>query len=362
MVRGGRKRRSPRLTRILQLFSLRGGAQPEPFLDDTGRIVAGSISEKLRLDVNGTEQGMFIRSRSPELPVLLYLHGGLPEYFLTEHYASPLEDFFTVVWWEQRGSGMSYRRESARETITVAQIISDTFVVTDYLRRRFGKETIYLLGHSGGSFIGIQAAHQSPERYAAYIGMAQMVDQLQSEILAWNYMIDRFRDSGDARMVRRLQAAPVTVSSGTPKQYLAVRDRAMHRLGVGTTRTMRSVITGVFLSSLMSPQYTWAEKARLWQGKRAAGVSALWGEMISTDLSDAVRALAVPAFFLHGRHDYTCSFELARDFVAGLQAPAKGFYTFELSAHTPILEEPGRAATILREDVLTGSPSCADRR
>jgi len=360
VVRGGKRRRSPRLTRILQLFSLRGGAQPEPFLDGTGRVLAGSISEKLYLDVNGTRQGMIIRSRTPELPVLLYLHGGLPEYFLTEHYTSPLEDFFTVAWWEQRGSGMSYRRDGAPETITAAQLISDTFAVTDYLRRRFGKEYIYLLGHSGGSFIGIQAAHQSPERYAAYIGMAQMVDQLQSEILAWTYMIERFRDSGDAKMVRRLQAAPVTASAGTPRQYLAIRDRAMHKLGVGTMRSMGSVVTGIFLSSLTSSQYTWAEKARLWQGKRAAGVSALWEEMISTDLSDMVRALAVPAFFFHGRHDYTCSYDLAREFVAGLRAPAKGFYTFELSAHTPILEEPGRAATILREDVLTGSQTCAD--
>ena len=50
---------------------------------------------------------MFIQSTDPAHPVLLCLHGGLPEYFLTERYPTGLEKDFTVVWWEQRGAGLS---------------------------------------------------------------------------------------------------------------------------------------------------------------------------------------------------------------------------------------------------------------
>jgi hypothetical protein len=46
---------------------------------------------------------MFIRSRDPAHPVLLFLHGGMPEYFLTERYPLGLENDFMVAWWEQRG-------------------------------------------------------------------------------------------------------------------------------------------------------------------------------------------------------------------------------------------------------------------
>lgn len=46
----------------------------------------GRISEKAFADINGVRQGMFIQSNDPAHPVLLYLHGGLPEYFLTERY------------------------------------------------------------------------------------------------------------------------------------------------------------------------------------------------------------------------------------------------------------------------------------
>lgn len=334
--------------------------RPEPLMDDTGRIVPHAISEKRFLDVNGTRQGMFLRGRDPGNPVLLYLHGGLPEYFLQERRPTALEDCFTVAWWEQRGAGISYSSSLPRTSMTTEQFIDDTVSVTHYLRNRFGKDRIYLMAHSGGSFIGIQAVSRQPELYAAYIGMAQMVDQLRSERLAYEFLVAEFEKRHDHRMLKRLAAAPVSEAHGTPKRYLAVRDKAMHRLGVGTTHDMRSVITGVFLPSLASPQYSLAEKVGLWRGKLASGVSALWDDMLSTDLAERVPSLDVPTYFLHGVFDHTCSYDLARDYLQRLQAPVKGFYTFEHSAHSPIFEEPEKAGQIMREDVLNAMARLAD--
>ena len=181
---------------------------------------------------------------------------GMPDYFLTQRYPTGLEDYFTVVWWEQRGSGISYSTDIAPETMTVEQLISDTLAVTNYLRNRFGQEKIYLMGHSGGTFIGIQAAARAPELYYAYIGVAQMSYQLKSERLAYEYMLQQFQENGNLKMVRKLEAAPVTMTDGTPDAYLALRDEAMHSLGIGTTHDMNSVITGIFLPSLTFRGYT----------------------------------------------------------------------------------------------------------
>ena len=62
---------------------------------------------------------MFIEGKDAAHPVLLRLHGGLPEYFLTERYPTGLENDFTVVWWEQRGAGLSYSRGVPPETMTL---------------------------------------------------------------------------------------------------------------------------------------------------------------------------------------------------------------------------------------------------
>jgi pimeloyl-ACP methyl ester carboxylesterase len=303
---------------------------------------------------------MFIKSKDASHPVLLYLHGGMPDYFLTQRYPTGLENDFTVVWWEMRGSGISYSPDIPSETMTQEQMISDTLEVTNYLRRRFGKEKIYLMGHSGGTFIGIQTAARAPELYCAYIGVAQISNQLRSEKLAYDYMLQRFKQIGNKEMVRKLEAAPVTMTDGTPDAYLALRDEGMHSLGIGTIHDMNSVITGILLPSFTSREYTLTEKVNMWRGKAHSGVALLWNKMLTTDLSSQVPELDLPVYFFEGIYDYTVSYTEARSYFEKLKAPIKGFYTFEHSAHSPLFEEPEKMQKILQQDVLAGMNGLAD--
>ncbi len=217
------------------------------------------------------------------------------------------------------------------------------------------------MGHSGGTFIGIQAAARAPELYHAYIAVAQITDQLQSEQLAYEYMLTQFKANGNTKMIERIAAAPVTRAGGTPDAYLAVRDDAMHTLGIGTTRDMKSVLTGVFLQSWQHPEYTLGEKINMWRGKFHSGASILWDTIVATDLAEQVPELELPVYFFHGVYDYTCSYTLAQAYFEQLDAPLKGFYTFSESAHSPIFEEPQKARKILQEDVLRGDNALADR-
>jgi len=343
---------------ILLIICSPGKIKPIP--GENGRPVKGSLSEKVFLNLGGAEQGMFIKSRDTANPVLLYLHGGMPDYFLTKKYPTGLEDLFTVVWWEQRGSGISFNKTLRPESMNAEQMIADTKELTNYLRKRFGKEKIYLMGHSGGTFIGIQTAQKFPELYHAYIGVAQMADQLKSEILAYDYMLDKFRESGHMKMVRKLEAAPVSITTGVPEAYRILRDPAMHSLGIGTTRDMKSVVTGIFLPSLACPEYTLTEKLNLWIGKSKSGISVLWDDMISTDLAIRIPELAIPVYFFEGIFDYTCCYSVAKSYFDNLKAPVKGFYTFDKSAHSPLFEEPEKMKQILLNDVLKAGNSLAD--
>lgn len=348
------------LITLLAVLLLISPGKPKPIVDQNGSPVAGSISEKVFVEINGIRQGMFIKSTDASHPVLLYLHGGMPDYFLSERYPTGLEEIFTIVWWEQRGSGISYSDNIPPETMTMEQLIADTIAVTNYLRQRFGQEKIYLMGHSGGSFIGIQAAAQAPELYHAYIGQAQMAHQLRSEVEAYNYMLGKFRADGNTQWVQKLEAAPVSIENGMSESYPAIRDFAMHSLGVGTMREMDSVITGILIPSFLSRDYTLAEKLNMWRGKSGAGISVVWERMLTMDLSKAVPALEIPVYFFEGIHDYTCTYQQAKSYFEKLKGPVKGFYTFEQSAHSPMFEEPEKMQRILREDVLQGTNTLAD--
>jgi len=287
----------------------------------------------------------------------------MPEYWLTQQYPTGLEEFFTVVWWEQRGAGLSYDPDIPSKTMTVQQFVDDTLEVTRYLRRRFDQEKIYLLGHSWGSFIGIQAAAQAPELFHAYIGMGQIADQLQSEQLAYEFALSYYKEISDLQMVSKLEAAPPTMTVPLPANYEAIRDAYMHTAGIGTTHEMNSVITGIFLPSLSFREYTLAEKMNLWRGKVYSRSSdfGLWESMLTTDLIQQVTELDIPVYFFHGQYDYTCAYPLAKAYFDQLQAPLKGFYTFEESAHSPLFEEPEKTVNILIQDVLIRKISLADK-
>lgn len=334
--------------------------KPKPFLNKNGSVLEGSISEKVFLTIGGIKQGMFIKGKNISNPVLLYLHGGMPDYFLTQRYPTGLEEYFTVVWWEQRGSGISYSADIPHESMTLEQMVSDTKEVTNYLRKRFVQEKIYLMGHSGGTFIGIQAAARFPELFHAYIGVAQMSNQLESEKLAYEYMLREFKANGNDRMVRKLEAAPVSLEKGIPKAYLALRDIAMHQLGIGTMRNMHSVISGILLPSLMCHDYSIGEKFNMWLGKSHSGVSTLWNTMLSTNLGNDLTDFKIPIYFFHGLYDYTVSYTLAKAYYEQIHAPVKGFYTFVQSAHSPLFEEHQKMGHIIRKDVLSGVSTLAD--
>jgi hypothetical protein len=98
------------------------------------------MPERVRVNLNGLEQGMFIRAKDRTKRVRLYRHGGMPECFLT---------------------------------------------------RRFGEDCIYLMGHSGGSFLGMHAVARAPELDHAHISVARMANQLRSEKRADDYMLER---------------------------------------------------------------------------------------------------------------------------------------------------------------------------
>ena len=56
--------------------------------------------------------------------MLLYLHGGMPGHLPEQGIPYWFEDLFTVAWWEQRGSGISYSPDIPKDSLTVEQFVA----------------------------------------------------------------------------------------------------------------------------------------------------------------------------------------------------------------------------------------------
>ncbi len=339
--------------------------KPEQFVDASGKPLVGSISEKTFVSIGGVKQGMFIRSKNIDNPVLLYIHGGpaFPNYFLIDKYNPGLEDYFTVCYWEQRGGGLSYSEEVSIESMNFNQLASDAIEVTNYLRERFGKEKIYMMAHSGGTPFAIMAAAKAPELYYAYIGMAQITNQAQSEKIAYKYMLDQYTSQNNTKAIAEFKKYPLLDSDSyiIPFYKSLTRDESMHSLGIGTMRNMRSVFKGVFIPVWMCKAYTFGEKWNIWKSKFSfIKKTKLIDELFATDIPSVVTKLEIPVYFFSGKYDLTVNHDLSKAYLDSLQAPMKGFYTFNESAHSPIFEEPEKLKEILLNDVLKGTTKLAD--
>jgi pimeloyl-ACP methyl ester carboxylesterase len=350
---------------LLSVLLFKSPGKVTLFLDEYGNVLENSISEKTFVKINGVKQGMFIRGENVDNPVLLFVHGGpgMPEYFLAEKYKTDFEKYFTVCYWEQRGAGLSYSSKLSSNDITVSQLVSDTSAVAKYLRERFGKDKIYLLCHSWGSFIGIQSAAANPELYYAYIGMGQITDTVKSERLAYNYMIKQYTADGNNKVVNNLKKFDILSDKSVVNSYMSssLRDEAMHKLGIGTMYNMKSVVSGVFLPVMNCSAYTVSEKINIWRAKAFLNSSTdLRQEMIDTDISSKVTELKIPTYFISGIYDYTVNYKLSEEYLKKVKAPVKGFYSFKNSAHSPLFEEPEQFIKIMINDVLTGGVSGAD--
>ena len=334
------------------------------FADESGNIIQGSISEKIFIDVNGTSLGMFIMAKNRNKPVLLFLGGGpaIPEYLLEIDNPSGLENEFVVCYPSYRGTSLSYNRNTAIESMTVEQYIDDVVEITNYLRNRFGQEKIFLIGHSFGTYVAINTVYRHPELYHAYIAMAQITNQNESEILAHNYMYEQYRALGNARMIKRFKEWPM-VTSEDVRRYCttsSLRDTAMHDLGFGTTRTMRSVISGIFFPSLRHTVYTPAERINIWRGRAFAQTTPVAVSHLSFNAFSEIPEINTPVYFFAGVYDYTCCYSLQKEYFEQIQAPLKAFYTFHNSAHSPLFEEAKKAIEILSKDVLKGQKTLTD--
>jgi pimeloyl-ACP methyl ester carboxylesterase len=331
--------------------------KPEPFLDNKGRYLIGSISEKTFVKIGGIRQGMIIRSKNNHNPVLLYIHGGpaFPNYFLFEKYKPGLEDQFTVCYWDQRGGGLSYSPDIPLETMTFEQLTSDAIEVSNYLCRRFGKEKIYLMAHSGGTPIAVLAVAKAPQLYHAYIGMAQITNQSESERIAYQYMVAQYTAKGNSKALGELKKFPILDNEATLIRFFKspLRDKTMHELGIGTMRNMKSVLIGVFIPVWTCKAYNIREKFNIWISKiKFVKKAKFIDELFEMDLPSLFPKLDIPIYFLSGKYDLTVNIDLSKAYLERLQAPLKRFYTFENSAHSPLFEEPEKVMEIFTTDIL----------
>lgn len=294
------------------------------------------------LELGGVRQFISIRAAKPNLPLLLYLHGGpgdaaLP---LMWKYNSGLEESFTVVVWEQRGAGKSYYPFGATEQLCIDRFVQDTHALAELLLKRFHQPTLFLAGHSWGSVLGVLFCKQYPHLVRAYIGCGQVVNMRKSLALAYDYAVQHSTGKTAARLA---QIDCAYTSQHWLQDLLFVTKQVVKCKGslYGATNYNRFVRDFLF-----SKEYTLKDLLNREKGALQS-IRVLWQELMQLSFEDTT-AFAMPVIFIEGEYDYHVSSALVKAYYDTITTE-KAFYLFDKSCHFPQWSEPERFNVLLSE-------------
>ncbi|HEY1890162.1 MAG TPA: alpha/beta hydrolase [Steroidobacteraceae bacterium] len=322
--------------------SQRGDESPRAVIAAAEALPPGGIDELRTVEIGGVPQWLSIRGANRSNPILLFIHGGPGAPIMPESWTfqRPWEDYFTVVQWDQRGAGKTFSaaHRTPDKVMTVAQLESDTDQVITWLRHRYHKRKIFILGLSFGSVLGLRVAIHHPDWLYAYIGVGQVVNAYQNEAVGYRETLARAEAVHDRAAITALQSiAPYPNLSGpTPISKTAVERK--WDVALGGMLYGRTSDDGPLFWSL-SPDYTAydVESAKL--GESASAVillRQLWGINFDADL-----AFKCPVIFFAGEDDRTTPESLVAAYYARIHAPLKKFLLIRNAAHYVVNEAPG---------------------
>ncbi len=256
--------------------------------------------------IGGIDQWIEVRGQNVNNPILLFIHGGPGIAFIpmAGAFQSPWEKYFTVVQWDQRGAGKTYTsndKELQRRTMDVSQMEQDTLDVVNYLRHRFKREKIFVLGHSWGSLLGLWLAHEHPELIYAYVGTGQAVNMEQNEEVGYQVALQQARDRHNEQAVKDLEnIAPYPPANVDLRKTSILRDWERDLLGP-PLGTPRFIDTRRILSAVVSaPEYSLADDYGWIQGT-SFSLNVLLPQLAKVDLTQLGLDFREPIFFFSGR-------------------------------------------------------------
>lgn len=294
------------------------------------------IHQLRSISINDHQASVLIRGTNPDNPILLFIHGmGYPDMMFSRCFDQCLLEEFTVVRYDQRGVGKSQKGAIEDGDLTIETYVNDLLLLTDSIQTQFPKAEIYLVGHSWGTVLGLQAITKAPEKYACYIGIAQIVHQQKADRLSYEHAMVQSKQQKRSDLLEILSKLNPATYNLDPES-LAIQRKCLKELG--GTYFKEEIVGDLQACVSKSPEHSvWELLAIPGRGKELDRI--LFPQLLSLNFFESVPKLDKPIFLMGGRSDYMVSSKLANQYLEEVEAPHKEFIWFERSGHLPIYEE-----------------------
>lgn len=329
-------------------------AEGRAIIADLGKIVSpNGVQESYAVPLGGVKQWVYVRGQDKRNPIILFVHGGpaSPMAPVSWTFQRPLEEYFTVVHYDQRAAGKTYATNDTTglgPTIRVAQYVQDAIELTELLRQKFGQQKVILMGHSWGTIVSMHAALKRPDLFYAYVGIGQVINSQDNERVSFEYALKRATAENNQEALKELRSiAPYPGNQPITRDRIIIARKWPQYYG--GLAAYRSDFGYYFNAPLLSPEYSPADTKAIDQGSLFT-LGRILPAFLQVDFKP-VKTFPIPVFMLMGRHDYTTPSEPTASWLAQVKAPLKKGIWFENSAHLIPLEEPGKLLLTLVNEV-----------
>jgi pimeloyl-ACP methyl ester carboxylesterase len=185
-------------------------SQPHVADLDAACLATGkSVHETGYVTAGGIRQWVTIEGQDCANPVVLIVHGGPgnPNTPFAHNLFANWSKEFTLVQWDQRGSGKTYAesRPAEGEVLTMDRLVQDGVEIARYATQRLGKRKVILMGGSWGSALSVNMAMVAPDLFHAYVGTAQLVNYEADLTAGYARTLALASAAGDADSVGKLE-------------------------------------------------------------------------------------------------------------------------------------------------------------
>jgi len=322
-----------------------GYAKARAIIADLGKISApNGVQEAWAERAGGIEQWVTARGMDRDNPVILFVHGG-PASPLTPtlwQFQRPLEEYFTMVTYDQRAAGKTFNLnppEAVADTLQVERYVDDAIAVAEAVRRRYHKPKVILMGHSWGTIVSMRAALKRPDLFYAYVGVGQVINVRENERVSYDYAVEQAKAQHNAEAQQELASiAPYPGDAPITRERIVTARKWAQFYGGMTA--YRATSDYFFNAPLLSPDYADADRCAIDAGN-VFTLGRVLPEFLTVDFT-GVRRFPIPVLMFMGRHDYTTPSEPTARWLAKVQAPMKQGVWFEHASHMIPWEEPGK--------------------
>jgi pimeloyl-ACP methyl ester carboxylesterase len=290
-----------------------------------------AIDKELYVKSDGAELYIKVQGQNISNPILLYLHGGPgnatgPLYF--QAYAGPeLEKHFVVGYLHQRGACKSPSVPAG--SLTIEHYIKDVDNVVTFLKEKFKKDKIFLLGHSFGGILGYMYLLRHEDNIKKFVSAGGAFSTISIEDNGYKTVLQMAQKANNQQAVERLK------SLGPPPYKTFLEGMVWRMLGMSMNA---GIIKNLQMSKVLS--LTGIERIEPeWQQKLMVIGNSMWSEISSINIEDKVKNISVPFLLIVGANDLFVPFRILKKGYENYGGE-KEYVILKESNHLMFIDEP----------------------